>query len=74
MTDAETDEPLGYASAMAELEQLLVDLEDDEIDVDLLATRVGRAAELIRFCRSRIDNAQLEVEQIVADLDATTDQ
>jgi exodeoxyribonuclease VII small subunit len=59
----------GYAAAMAELEQLLVDLERADLDVDQLGTKVARAAELIRACRDRISAARLEVEQIVADLD-----
>jgi exonuclease VII small subunit len=31
---------------------------------------VRRAAELIRLCRARIDHAQMEIEQVVAELDA----
>lgn len=63
------DEPLGYAEALAELEGILEELEDDSLDVDLLATRVARAAELIARCRDRIDGARLEVERIVAGFD-----
>lgn len=60
---------LGYAEALAELEDILGQLEDDDIDVDVLAVKVERAAELIRLCRGRIRAAQLSVEEIVADLD-----
>ncbi|MBK9179719.1 MAG: exodeoxyribonuclease VII small subunit [Acidimicrobiales bacterium] len=63
-----TDEP-GYADALAELEAILAGLERDDADVDLLASRVRRAAELIRICRARIADARLEVEQIVVGLD-----
>ena len=62
-------EELGYAEALAELEDILGQLEDDNIDVDVLAAKVERAAELIRLCRGRIRAAQLSVEEIVADLD-----
>ena len=31
-------------------------------------TQVKRAAELIAFCRDRIGNARLHIEQVVADL------
>ncbi len=64
-----TDQPqpeIGYAAALAELERLLRDLDDDRIDIDLLASKVKRAAELITLCRDRITNAQLEVETIIA--------
>jgi exodeoxyribonuclease VII small subunit len=60
---------LGYADAVAELEAILVELEQDDIDVDVLAPKVRRAAELIRHCRAHIGDARLNVEQIVADLD-----
>jgi exodeoxyribonuclease VII small subunit len=58
-----------YAAAVDELEGILAELEGDRLDVDQLAERVARAAELIRLCRERITATRLEVEQIVADLD-----
>ena len=63
-----TSEP-GYAAAMAELEEILEELEGDEPDVDLLAERVRRASELIKTCRGRIARAQAEVDAIVVDLE-----
>lgn len=59
---------LGYAEAMAELEAILAEIDDDEVDVDRLATRMRRAAALIAHCRARIGDAQVEVERVVADL------
>jgi len=58
-----------YAAAIGELEAILAELEDDALDVDRLAERVARAAELIRLCRDRITGTRLEVEKIVAALD-----
>jgi exodeoxyribonuclease VII small subunit len=73
MADAgTTDSEIGYGEALAELEQILDDIEDDTVDVDVLATKVRRAAELLRVCRDRISAARIEVTQIVADLDAST--
>jgi exodeoxyribonuclease VII small subunit len=59
----------GYAAALAELETILADLERADVDVDVLAAQVTRAAELIGFCRDRIGNARLQIEQVVANLD-----
>lgn len=59
----------GYAAALAELEEILQRLERADVDVDVLATQVARAAELIAFCRDRIGNARLQIEQVVASLD-----
>jgi len=64
---------LSYSAAMSELESILAALEGDELDVDGLADRVGRAALLIDHCRSRIERARTEVERVVVDLDNNTD-
>ena len=60
--------PQGYAAALAELESILAELERTDVDVDVLAAQVKRAAELIGFCRDRIGNARLQIEQVVAEL------
>jgi exodeoxyribonuclease VII small subunit len=63
-------EKIGYGEAMRELEQILEQIEGDDVDVDLLSARVSRSAELIRLCRERIHATRIEVEEIVAGLDA----
>ena len=64
-----SDDGPGYADAMAELEDILGELEGDQLDVDVLAERVRRASELIKTCRSRISRAQADVDRIVSDLE-----
>ncbi len=66
-----TDRPAasGYAAALAELDEILGQLERSDVDVDVLATQVQRAAELIEFCRERIGRARLQIEQVVSNLD-----
>ena len=75
-TDTATDpvdQVLDYAAAVAELDDILNELEDEALNVDILADRVKRASELITFCRSRITSAKTQVEQIVADLEQLGD-
>jgi exodeoxyribonuclease VII small subunit len=71
MPDTPTpDEQLpSYADAVAELEAIVAGLDDTDVDVDVLAERVARAAALITLCRDRIASTRLEVERIVAQLD-----
>ncbi len=64
-----TDE-IGYADAMRELDDILEELERDDLDVDVLATRVQRASELIQLCRTRIARAQADVDKVVTDLES----
>jgi exodeoxyribonuclease VII small subunit len=60
---------ISYADAARELDEIIEALESDELDVDGLAQRVGRAAVLIDICRGRIERAKVEVERIVVGLD-----
>ena len=64
------DQPVatGYAAALAELDTILGELDRADVDVDRLAARVQRAAELIAFCRDRIGNARLQIDEAVAGL------
>ena len=59
---------LGYAEAVAELEEILELLERDDVDVDQLSTHVQRAATLIELCRERIGAAKLRIEEVVGGL------
>jgi exodeoxyribonuclease VII small subunit len=71
MTDTPTPAaPLaaGYAEALEELESILRQLDTADVDVDVLAAQVRRAAALIAFCRDRIGAARVQIEQVVADL------
>jgi exodeoxyribonuclease VII small subunit len=61
-------EPEGYGEAVAELEDILREIEDAEVDVDVLAERVQRAAHLIEWCRGRILAAREAVEDATAGL------
>lgn len=66
MTD--TGDTPAYGAMLEELESILAELEGDDVDVDVLAARVARAAELVEACRDRIDRARMEVERVVATL------
>jgi exodeoxyribonuclease VII small subunit len=59
----------GYAEALAELENILAELEASDVDVDTLASRVTRATELIALCRERIGTARMRIDEVIADLD-----
>ncbi|MCY3910601.1 MAG: exodeoxyribonuclease VII small subunit [bacterium] len=67
-------EQIGYADALSELQQILGELEAEDIDIDVLAAKVERAAELIRVCRGRINDAEVRVKEIVAGLDREEDE
>lgn len=54
---------LTYKLAMEELENIVAQLEEDDVDVDKLASMIHRASELIQFCKSRLMKSQEEVDK-----------
>ncbi|MDO5488470.1 MAG: exodeoxyribonuclease VII small subunit, partial [Rikenellaceae bacterium] len=45
------EKKLSYTEAVAQIEQILARLRDEQIDVDTLAAEVKRATELIEQCK-----------------------
>ena len=68
--DPPSHAPPAYAAARDELDAILHELEGTDVDVDRLADRVTRAAELITICRDRIGSARLQIDEVIADLEA----
>jgi exodeoxyribonuclease VII small subunit len=58
-----------YNEAVSELNTILEDLESERVDVDELTVRVKRAVELIKLCREKIEETELEVRKIVKEFD-----
>lgn len=54
-----------YSEALAELEQILQTIEGGKEDIDTLASKVTRATELIKLCRSRLLKVEGEVKEIL---------
>ena len=61
----ETTDDLRFDDALEELEEIVDAIESDEIALDDLAERVDRAAELVEFCRSRIEKTEMRVQTII---------
>ena len=60
---------LSYQEAVAEIEEILQKIEQDELDVDQLALNVKRVSQLIRSCREKLHKTEIEVEKILNDID-----
>ncbi len=60
---------LSYKEAMAEIEEIVVKLEDNQLDVDELSSKVKRVSELIAFCKSKLHETEEEVENILKSID-----
>ena len=51
-----------YTQAMQRLEAILNQLEEGSSNVDTLAELVKEAAELVKFCRTKLRNTEDEVQ------------
>jgi len=58
-----------YSEAVEELNGILSELESENIDVDDVAQKVKKAIELIKLCREKITNTELEVGKIVKEFE-----
>ena len=59
------DAPRNYAEGLAELEEILDYLRGSEVDLEAMAAKVERAGRLIRFCRQRLDDVSLQVNDVL---------
>lgn len=74
-SEAEAASGPTYAAALAELEAILASLEGSTVDVDLLADRVARGVELVRFCQQRLREVRTDVDAVIVELvDDTADR
>ncbi|MCF7878918.1 MAG: exodeoxyribonuclease VII small subunit [Candidatus Omnitrophica bacterium] len=63
-----------YSQAVEELNQILADLEAERIDVDQVSAKVKKAVELIKLCRERIENTEMEVKTIVKEFEGAKEE
>jgi exodeoxyribonuclease VII small subunit len=60
----------GYSEAIAEIEAILEQMENDEMDVDDLSEKVKRVSFLIRSCREKLLQTEEEVEKILKEMES----
>jgi len=65
---------MNYTEAYEELQQLVQQMESGQINVDELALKVKRAAELIKICKFKLHETEADVQKILKDLDDTSNE
>ncbi|MEX0796691.1 MAG: exodeoxyribonuclease VII small subunit [Acidimicrobiia bacterium] len=60
---------LSYREALEELRAIHARLRQDDADVDRLLEDVQRAAELLAFCRNRLNSVGERLEEVLTDFD-----
>ena len=56
-----------YEEAMAELEKINSQMENNELEIEQLAEKLRRAQERIKHCRSQLVNIGQEIQDILSD-------
>ncbi|MEL7588661.1 MAG: exodeoxyribonuclease VII small subunit [Prolixibacteraceae bacterium] len=58
-----------YKEAVAEIDEILEKIEQEELDVDELSEKVKRVSVLIRFCKEKLHKTGAEVENILKEME-----
>jgi exodeoxyribonuclease VII small subunit len=58
-----------YNEAMAEVEEILEKIENEELDVDDLAEKVKRVSILLKICKDKLLKTNEQVEQILKEME-----
>lgn len=68
------NEELNYTKAFEELQTIVMEIEQGEISVDELSEKVKRAALLIRICKTKLTTTEEDVNKILKDLEASSNE
>lgn len=67
------DKSLNYTDAYNELIDIVQEIEAGNISVDTLSEKVKRAAILIKLCKVKLTQTEVDIEEILKDLEGDTD-
>ncbi|MDA3911643.1 MAG: exodeoxyribonuclease VII small subunit [Bacteroidales bacterium] len=57
-----------YAKAIAEIETIITEIEEQQPDMDQLSSKVSRALELIKSCRTKLKNTEEDIDKLLENL------
>ncbi len=60
---------ISYNEAIAEIEEVLEKIENEELDVDELTEKVKRVSVLLKICKDKLFSTNEQVEQILKEME-----
>lgn len=54
-----------YSQAMERLEKIVRQIDNNELEIDILAEKIKEANEIIAFCKEKLVKADVEVEKLL---------
>jgi len=61
---------LTYSAALAELEIIIQEIENEEISIDDLSLKVKRASTLLIFCKEKLRTAEKDINDVLAQMES----
>lgn len=61
------EKKIKYEDALMQLEDIVRRMENDELDIDSLASKLKTAQKLIKLCKDRLASADAEIKKILDD-------
>ncbi|RLD65798.1 MAG: exodeoxyribonuclease VII small subunit [Bacteroidetes bacterium] len=61
-------EKMNYEAAITELEQIVNEIEEGDISVDDLSTKIKRSSVLIKFCKQKLKSTEEDVDEILREM------
>lgn len=56
-----------YSEAIARLESIVRQIDNNELEIDALAEKIKEANEIIAFCSDKLTKADREIEKLLAE-------
>ena len=56
-----------YEEAVAQLEEIVDKMENDELDIDQLSEQLNRAKELVKLCKDKLTKTDEEIKKLLSE-------
>lgn len=56
-----------YEEAVAQLEEIVDKMENDELDIDQLSDQLKRAKELVKLCKDKLTKTDDEIKKLLSE-------
>lgn len=56
-----------YEEAVAQLEEIVEKMENDELDIDQLSEQLKRAKELVKLCKAKLTKTDEEIKKLLSE-------
>lgn len=62
------NEEISYTAAHKELQEIVMEMENSQITVDELETKIKRAAVLLKICKDKLFKTEKEVQDVLNEI------